>query len=155
MSSPSTSRLNTYLAIASTAAVGSAHADIVYHDVNTTIALGESAQFLVGTEVGLSAQMTFIAGSNLRGGSGTSSWQVLDYGYGDNYIDFAGGFSFTAGSYASLWRFNASTDIDSNNFNAQSIAWGASWNGMPGEAERAFAAFKIREGSVQSDPGYV
>ena len=154
MSSPSTSRLNTYLAIASTAAVGSAHADIVYHDVNTTIALGESAQFLVGTEVGLSAQMTFIAGSNLRGGSGTSSWQVLDYGYGDNYIDFAGGFSFTAGSYASLWRFNASTDIDSNNFNAQSIAWGASWNGMPGEAERAFAAFKIREGSVQSDPGY-
>ena len=50
--------------------------------------------------------------------------------------------------------FNASTDIDSNNFNAQSVAWGATWNGLPGQEERGFAAFKIREGSVQSDPGY-
>ena len=150
-------RIRAYTALASAVGAASASADIVYHEVNTTIGLGDSIQFLVGTEVGLSAYMSFIGDTSLIDGidNSNSGWLVMDYGYGQNYIDFAAGFSFTAGYYASLWRFGSSVQVDSNLFlPGTSIALGFSWNGQPSEPERGFAAFKLSEFADREGPAY-
>ena len=155
-------RIQNYLAFASAVGAGStAAADIVYQDLGTTIGLGDSIQLQIGAEVGLDAYMTFIAENSIASNVGTFGWLAMDYGNGDNYIDFDGFIPLVPTSSGLLRLFNSSTDIGGPDFNGLSLAFGAinrsgdfigDW-AADGESIRGFAGFKLSE-NRGNDPGY-
>ena len=142
-------------------------ADIVYQDVGTTIGLGDSLELAIGSGVGLSAHMTFVAMNSIASNSNTFGWLAMDYGNGTNYINFDAFAPLVPTSSGLLDRFDASDDIGGSDFNGFSLAFGAlnattgggtafegNWGGPQGDSIRGFAGFKLSETASPSNSGY-